>query len=121
MTATILATARAAGETAPVLLTMNVYGQTYQLNPLHAMPTIPMEIWTLLNSGQTTAVAQEQYATAPHNSTFRELSQKSGSCRAVEADAVWQSVQHRGAGRVVLGSCWNWRETDRAGQREAAA
>jgi phosphate transport system permease protein len=57
-TATILATARAAGETAPVLLTMNVYGQTYQLNPAHAMPTVPMEIWTLLNSGQTSAVAQ---------------------------------------------------------------
>jgi phosphate transport system permease protein len=58
LTATILAVARAAGETAPVLLTMNAFGQAYQLNPAHAMPTIPMELLTLLNSGQPSALDQ---------------------------------------------------------------
>ncbi len=51
VTATILAVARAAGETAPVLLTTNAFGQNYQLNPGHAVATIPMELLTLLNSG----------------------------------------------------------------------
>ena len=45
VTATILAVARAAGETAPVLLTFRTHsGRAYQLNPLHAVPTIPVEI-----------------------------------------------------------------------------
>jgi phosphate transport system permease protein len=57
-TAVILAVARAAGETAPVLLTTNAFQQTYQLNPLHAVPTVPMEILTLLNSGVPSAVDQ---------------------------------------------------------------
>jgi phosphate transport system permease protein len=51
VTATILAIARAAGETAPVLLTTGQFQQNYQLNPLHAVPTVPMEILNLLNSG----------------------------------------------------------------------
>jgi phosphate transport system permease protein len=55
-TAVILAVARAAGETAPVLLTTSAFQQTYQLNPTHAVATIPMEILTLLNSGQPSAV-----------------------------------------------------------------
>jgi phosphate transport system permease protein len=58
VTAAILATARAAGETAPVLLTSNTFGQAYQLNPGHAVATVPMEIWQLLNSGQPSAVDQ---------------------------------------------------------------
>jgi phosphate transport system permease protein len=58
VTATILAVARAAGETAPLLLTTNTYPQTYQLNPLHAVPSIPLEILTLLNSGYRPAVAK---------------------------------------------------------------
>jgi phosphate transport system permease protein len=58
VTATILAVARGAGETAPVLLTIPTFGQTYQLNPDHAVPTVPLEIWQLLNSGQTSALAQ---------------------------------------------------------------
>lgn len=56
VTATILAVARAAGETAPVLLLSNAFQQSYQLNPLHAVPTVPMEILILLNSGQPDAV-----------------------------------------------------------------
>jgi phosphate transport system permease protein len=58
VTATILAVARGAGETAPVLLTIPTFGTTYQLNPAHAVPTVPLEIWQLLNSGQTSALAQ---------------------------------------------------------------
>jgi phosphate transport system permease protein len=51
VTATILAVARAAGETAPVLLTSNLFSQSYQLNPLHAVPSIPVEVLNLVNSG----------------------------------------------------------------------
>jgi phosphate transport system permease protein len=58
VTATILAVARGAGETAPVLLTIPTFGQTYQLNPGHSVPTVPLEIWNLLNSGQSSALSQ---------------------------------------------------------------
>jgi phosphate transport system permease protein len=58
VTATILAVARGAGETAPVLLTIPTFGQTYQLNPAHSVPTVPLEIWGLLNSGQPSALDQ---------------------------------------------------------------
>lgn len=58
VTATILAVARGAGETAPVLLTIPTFGQTYQLNPNHSVPTVPLEIWNLLNSGQSSALSQ---------------------------------------------------------------
>jgi phosphate transport system permease protein len=58
VTATILAVARGAGETAPVLLTIPTFGQTYQLNPDHSVPTVPLEIWNLLNSGQSSALSQ---------------------------------------------------------------
>ncbi|MCL2418178.1 MAG: phosphate ABC transporter permease PstA [Conexibacteraceae bacterium] len=51
VTATILAVARAAGETAPALLLSNAFTQSFQLNPLHAVPTIPVVILNLLNSG----------------------------------------------------------------------
>lgn len=56
VTATILAVARAAGETAPVLLTTNAFGQAYQLNPGHAVATIPTELYVLLSSGQPSAI-----------------------------------------------------------------
>ncbi len=56
VTATILAVARAAGETAPVLLTCDVFGQTYQLDPRHSVATVPVEILQLLLSGTTSAV-----------------------------------------------------------------
>ncbi len=58
VTATILALARAAGETAPILLNTNPTGLGYQLNPLQAVPTIPVEIYQLLNSGYPAAVAK---------------------------------------------------------------
>ena len=56
VTATILAVARAAGETAPALILSNAFQQSYQLNPLHAVPTVPVEILVLLNSGQPGAL-----------------------------------------------------------------
>ncbi len=57
VTATILATARAAGETAPVLFTSSAFGTGYQLNPTQAVPNLPYEIFTLVNSANTTAIA----------------------------------------------------------------
>jgi phosphate transport system permease protein len=58
VTATILALARAAGETAPILLNSNPTGLGYQLNPFQAVPNIPVEILQLLNSGYSAAVAK---------------------------------------------------------------
>jgi len=51
LTATILAVARAAGETAPLLFTSSLYPQTVQINPLHGIATVPMEIYTLVEEG----------------------------------------------------------------------
>jgi phosphate transport system permease protein len=58
VTATILAVARAAGEAAPVLLTSSAFGQAYQLDPRHAVPTVPLEILNLLNSQSPSSVDQ---------------------------------------------------------------
>jgi phosphate transport system permease protein len=58
VTATILAVARAAGETAPVLLTTNTAGLGYQLNPFQPVPSLPLEILQLMNSGYPAAVAK---------------------------------------------------------------
>ena len=52
VTATILAAARAAGETAPVLITNSTFGPGYQFNPLKGMASIPMTIWTLIEYPQ---------------------------------------------------------------------
>ncbi len=51
VTATILAVARAAGETAPLLFTCTLFGQGYALNPLHSVASVPLELFTLLESG----------------------------------------------------------------------
>ena len=56
VTATILAVARAAGETAPVLLTTNLYLTTYQLNPTHPVAPLPLVILELLDSQQPAAL-----------------------------------------------------------------
>jgi phosphate transport system permease protein len=57
-TATILAVARASGETAPLLLTSTIYGSSLQVNPNQAVPNIPFEIYTLVESGYPGAVAR---------------------------------------------------------------
>jgi phosphate transport system permease protein len=49
LTATILAAARAAGETAPLLICDSQFGPGYQFNPFQGMPNIPMTIWSLLD------------------------------------------------------------------------
>jgi phosphate transport system permease protein len=61
MTGTILAIARAAGETAPLILLCSVFDPTkYQLNPFvgHAIPNIPVEIFTLSEQGDPASVAR---------------------------------------------------------------
>jgi len=58
VTATILSVARAAGETAPILLNSNPTGLGYQLIPTQAVPNIPVEILQLLNSGYPAAVSK---------------------------------------------------------------
>jgi phosphate transport system permease protein len=48
VTATLLSVARAAGETAPVLLISSLgKGDTFQFNPLHALPNVPVRIFQL--------------------------------------------------------------------------
>jgi phosphate transport system permease protein len=48
VTATLLSVARAAGETAPVLFLTSIgQGDRYDLNPLHALPTVPVRIFQL--------------------------------------------------------------------------
>jgi phosphate transport system permease protein len=48
ITATLLSVARAAGETAPVLLLSSfAKGDTFQLNPLHEIPNVPVRIFQL--------------------------------------------------------------------------
>ncbi len=58
LTATILAIARALGETAPLLFTVAVFGPKIQVNPLHGVPSIPFEIWTLVEGGYAGALRQ---------------------------------------------------------------
>ncbi len=58
LTATILAIARAAGETAPLLFTSSVYQQGYAGNPLHPVASMPVEILNLFESGFPAATAK---------------------------------------------------------------
>ena len=54
VTASILAVARAAGETAPVLLTCSLFTPAYAVNPLHSVPSVPLVIFQLMEDGYTT-------------------------------------------------------------------
>ena len=58
LTATVLAVARAAGETAPVLFTCFAITQSYEFNPLHAVPSMPVEILNLTESSYPAAIAK---------------------------------------------------------------
>jgi phosphate transport system permease protein len=58
VTAAILATARAAGETAPLLLTCNLFPQNLAVNPLKSVASMPLEILTLLESDYPSAIKQ---------------------------------------------------------------
>ena len=50
LTGTTLAVARAAGETAPLLFTSSITGNGVDTNPLHALQSIPVTIFTLSES-----------------------------------------------------------------------
>jgi phosphate transport system permease protein len=63
VTATILAVARAAGETAPILFTCSLFTQNISINPLQPVASIPVEIFTLLESGYP-AATQKAWAMA---------------------------------------------------------
>ncbi len=56
VTATILAVARAAGETAPVLFTCDLFTQGFAINPRHSVASIPLEIYNLFESGYPEAI-----------------------------------------------------------------
>jgi phosphate transport system permease protein len=62
VTGTILAIARAAGETAPVILLCSIFNPTqFSLNPFvanHAIPNIPVEIFTLSEQGDPASIAR---------------------------------------------------------------
>jgi phosphate transport system permease protein len=45
LTGTVLAIARAAGETAPLLFTTSIFLLTVQTNPAHALPNMPVQIF----------------------------------------------------------------------------
>ena len=45
LTGTVLAVARAAGETAPLLFVTSIYGRAIELNPGHALPNLPVQIF----------------------------------------------------------------------------
>jgi phosphate transport system permease protein len=59
VTATILAAARAAGESAPlIILDSLVIGETVHVNPLHGLATMPLTIFNYLETGTPAAVSQ---------------------------------------------------------------
>lgn len=59
LTGAILATARAAGETAPLLLCDPLYNPgAVSLNPLHGVPTVPMFIWQSFDLPDSQAVTR---------------------------------------------------------------
>lgn len=58
-TATVLAVARAAGETAPLLLASSTFdGSSYHLNPFEALPNVPIRIFQLSEDPNPEAVAE---------------------------------------------------------------
>jgi phosphate transport system permease protein len=57
VTGTILAVARAAGETAPLIFTTAIFASTVQTNPFsfgHGLPNVPVQIFTLVEAGDPT-------------------------------------------------------------------
>ena len=59
VTATVLAVARAAGETAPLLLTTSVVDTThFSVNPFEALPNVPVAIYGLSEEGNPAAFTE---------------------------------------------------------------
>jgi len=63
VTGTVLAVARAAGETAPLLFVTSIYGRTVGWNPGHALPNAPVQIFIWSESADP-ADHQRAWATA---------------------------------------------------------
>jgi len=51
LTGTVLAIARAAGETAPLLFATGIFGSALGFNPFHALPNMPVQIFIWSESG----------------------------------------------------------------------
>ncbi|HEY4779508.1 MAG TPA: phosphate ABC transporter permease PstA [Solirubrobacterales bacterium] len=59
LTSTVLAVARAAGETAPLLLASPVFDTTkFSFNPFEALPNVPVQIYTLSEEGNPEGFTQ---------------------------------------------------------------
>jgi phosphate transport system permease protein len=58
VTATILAVARASGETAPLLFTCSLFTQDFALNPRHSVASMPLVIFQLLESGYPASISK---------------------------------------------------------------
>ncbi|HEV7614810.1 MAG TPA: phosphate ABC transporter permease PstA [Solirubrobacterales bacterium] len=59
VTATVLSVARAAGETAPLIFATSVFDPgRYSLNPLEALPNVPVRIYTLSEEANPTGFAE---------------------------------------------------------------
>jgi phosphate transport system permease protein len=59
VTATVLSVARAAGETAPLLLASSVFDPgLFSLNPLEALPNVPVRVFTLSEEGNPEGFTQ---------------------------------------------------------------
>jgi phosphate transport system permease protein len=58
LTSTVLAVARAAGETAPLILVCSIYNNQLHLDPSHAVATIPVAIFQLSESADPAGYAR---------------------------------------------------------------
>jgi phosphate transport system permease protein len=56
VTATILAVARAAGETAPVLFTSGLFTQSVSVNPRQSVASVPLELFDLVEQGYPASI-----------------------------------------------------------------
>jgi phosphate transport system permease protein len=63
LTGTVLAVARAVGETAPLLFACSIYGNTVDWNPRHALPNMPVQIF-IWSESPDPADHQRAWATA---------------------------------------------------------
>jgi phosphate transport system permease protein len=63
LTGTVLAVARAVGETAPLLFVTSIFGRSVSWNPLHALPNAPVQIF-IWSESPDPADHQRAWATA---------------------------------------------------------
>ena len=63
VTGTVLAVARAVGETAPLLFVTSIYANTVQWDPRHALPNMPVQIF-IWSESEDPADHERAWATA---------------------------------------------------------